>query len=639
MACIYIYKGDDTNWNNNRFLTIYVAPAEGTSIDLSDMKAQFILGPFNQEYPLTEGYFRVDLAAAVTSGLEFGPINGAVRIYDTENRVKTVANNIPFFVTQEVLPEQNQSIDIEVPEGSEVNVNVAVGGAMSYDALADKPTIDGITIEGDKTASDYGLATQEEVSGKVSKSGDTMTGDLVLDGAGIKTQNAKIHEVNSKLVLGNSSNNYGFYVNPNGTGAAFVSSNGNADVLKSTDLRNSYDASSTYPITGQGVASAISTKQDTLSQAQLSAINSGITSSLVTQIGTNTTNISNKQDTLVSGTNIKTVNNNSLLGSGNISIDYLPSQTGNSGKYLTTDGTNASWAEVDSLPAQTGNSGKFLTTDGTEASWATVQGGGGASFLSGGTAPTSGTNADMPGQTYVNTTDGSLYVCQALTGGDPTTYYTVVGSPTINSYYVASNFGSNSYVDTGVTFRPSGAWNIKMKFNFGMTSSTWYKLTGHTGNGVSIGVDNQKIKLECSYTGSGWDICAFTCSTTILAGRDYWIDFGFDGTNLYYVDLSTDGVTYTRDGSATSTKKVYSSSTMGLGCAFSGYTSHYFVGSIYLTDFEIYEATELTYRAVSLGGPLWKSATESLKTITGYNASAKQVLKNVNGTLTWVNEA
>ena len=56
--------------------------------------------------------------------------------------------------------------------------------------------------------------------------------------------------------------------------------------------------------------------------------------------------LSDKQDTLVSGTNIKTVNNTSLLGSGDITIDSLPSQTGNSGKFLTTDGTDASWATV-----------------------------------------------------------------------------------------------------------------------------------------------------------------------------------------------------------------------------------------------------------------------------------------------------
>jgi len=47
----------------------------------------------------------------------------------------------------------------------------------------------------------------------------------------------------------------------------------------------------------------------------------------------------------------------------------LPSQTGNAGKYLKTDGTVASWQTVDALPSQTGNSGKFLTTNGTIASW------------------------------------------------------------------------------------------------------------------------------------------------------------------------------------------------------------------------------------------------------------------------------
>lgn len=50
----------------------------------------------------------------------------------------------------------------------------------------------------------------------------------------------------------------------------------------------------------------------------------------------------------------------------------IPSQTGQSGKFLTTDGTDASWADVDALPSQTGQSGKYLTTDGSSASWATL---------------------------------------------------------------------------------------------------------------------------------------------------------------------------------------------------------------------------------------------------------------------------
>lgn len=60
---------------------------------------------------------------------------------------------------------------------------------------------------------------------------------------------------------------------------------------------------------------------------QWGAINSGITSTLVGQITTNknniasnTTAISGKQATLVSGTNIKTINSSSILGSGNLDV-------------------------------------------------------------------------------------------------------------------------------------------------------------------------------------------------------------------------------------------------------------------------------------------------------------------------------
>jgi hypothetical protein len=48
----------------------------------------------------------------------------------------------------------------------------------------------------------------------------------------------------------------------------------------------------------------------------------------------------------------------------------LPSQTGNDGKLLGTDGTNASW--VEGFPDQTSQSGKFLSTDGSVVSWQNV---------------------------------------------------------------------------------------------------------------------------------------------------------------------------------------------------------------------------------------------------------------------------
>lgn len=60
----------------------------------------------------------------------------------------------------------------------------------------------------------------------------------------------------------------------------------------------------------------------------------------------------NKQDALVSGTNIKTVNNTSLLGSGNIAISELPSVTASdNGKFLRV--VNGAWT-ADTVPSANG---------------------------------------------------------------------------------------------------------------------------------------------------------------------------------------------------------------------------------------------------------------------------------------------
>lgn len=52
------------------------------------------------------------------------------------------------------------------------------------------------------------------------------------------------------------------------------------------------------------------------------------------------------QGILTSGTNIKTVNSTSLLGSGNLVVSEVPSQSGANGKFLTSNGTSASWSTL-----------------------------------------------------------------------------------------------------------------------------------------------------------------------------------------------------------------------------------------------------------------------------------------------------
>ncbi len=74
-----------------------------------------------------------------------------------------------------------------------------------------------------------------------------------------------------------------------------------------------------------------------------------------------------------SGLVLKVSSNNADLEWG--TIDTLPAQSTHSGKFLTTDGSVASWSTIthpDEIPGQSGHNGKFLTTDGSVISWSTI---------------------------------------------------------------------------------------------------------------------------------------------------------------------------------------------------------------------------------------------------------------------------
>lgn len=155
----------------------------------------------------------------------------------------------------------------------------------------------------------------------------------------------------------------------------------------------------------------------------------GSATAVASQTGTGSTFVMNTSPTLVTpnigvatatSINGTTIPSSKTLVATDSTQYVVPSQTGNSGKFLTTNGTTSSWAStvvpadytakgvilvgtaagtytaqtvgtngqflqadstqadgvkwatVDALPSQTGNSGKYLTTDGTTASWATV---------------------------------------------------------------------------------------------------------------------------------------------------------------------------------------------------------------------------------------------------------------------------
>jgi hypothetical protein len=76
--------------------------------------------------------------------------------------------------------------------------------------------------------------------------------------------------------------------------------------------------------------------------------------------------------------NFSNLNNDKLENITGESIENLSdvnAMTPTDGQLLTWDNANSRWDAADapvSLPSQTGNSGKYLTTDGSTASWATI---------------------------------------------------------------------------------------------------------------------------------------------------------------------------------------------------------------------------------------------------------------------------
>jgi len=175
--------------------------------------------------------------------------------------------------------------------------------------------------------------------------------------------------------------------------AAAIADTGNFSdtvVLKSGSTMSGALAMGNNKITGLGtptVSTDAATKGyiDTASIAP-SNLTGPITSvgpatSVAAQTGTGSTFVMNTSPTLVTpvlgvatatSINGTTIPSSKTLVATDSTQYVVPSQTGNSGKYLTTNGTVSSWGAVDALPSQTGNSGKYLTTDGSAASWATV---------------------------------------------------------------------------------------------------------------------------------------------------------------------------------------------------------------------------------------------------------------------------
>ena len=335
---IYIFKGDDTNWNGEQFLTVNIT---SQTADLSNMTAKFILGSYEKTYPLTTGSFDIDLNAATTGSYAYGPICGTIQVIDEENRIKTVANRIPFYITDQVIAEQVQTLDIAMPEGSEISISLEVGKDAQITVDEELSTtspnpvqnkVITLALEGKQnnlTAAQLNAANSGVTSSTVAQVGQNALAISNVEGK-IPTQASAENQLADKNFVNSSINAVAaYYITSDVAGDPFATvaaldagpyfSQGSLreptrnDYALVTADENHDGKTSRYLYDGSQWVWQYDLNNTTFTAAQVAAINSGVTSAKVAQIDTNASNITALQTAsannytktnLTAGTNI-----------------------------------------------------------------------------------------------------------------------------------------------------------------------------------------------------------------------------------------------------------------------------------------------------------------------------------------------
>lgn len=237
---------------------------------------------------------------------------------------------------------------------------------------------------------------------------------------------------------------------------------------------------------------------------------------------------------------------------------------------------------------QVNSQGKAYFTSGNKVLMAPNSGGGGGDTIT--ATNMTGSTVNSGDKVWINENNGNYSLIAFNTDNRN---FTTMGNPAISNK-VVSNITGYNYLKFPITFNPlNNTWEIYTKINIESTYNKRYVLCLRKQDnfdnadkyGIGIGVNNMHFLIFGSTSGSDWEIHDTEGTYTILTDTDYWVKFGWNGTE-YYLEYSLDGQTFTRDITITLATPVYSPLLCGfLGVfvstdAFSPFTS----GSIDLTQ-------------------------------------------------------
>ena len=153
-----------------------------------------------------------------------------------------------------------------------------------------------------------------------------------------------------------------------------------------------------------------------------------------------------------------------------------------------TGQTTANGAINALLPSQTGNSGKYLTTNGTDTQWSTISGSG--------TVTSVGLQSNLSGVTITNspvTTSGTITIGGTLAVANGGTGLTSVGS---NGQFLTSNGSAMTWAN-GVTLAGPNSWSGTQNF---ASSTITLPASSVTNSNLAGGITSDKLAFTVPST-------------------------------------------------------------------------------------------------------------------------------------------
>ena len=214
--------------------------------------------------------------------------------------------------------------------------------------------------------------------------------------------------------------------------------------------------------------------------------------------------------------------------------------------------------------------------------------------------------------------------------------YTVVGNPTITNG-IASNFSNSNYLtlDTPINLSATDEWELGFKIKTPASNINNKFLTFGTTNckGILCYVySTGRIWFTISTSGSSWTYDVDT-GYTVTTNTDYWIKYSrklntSNNKYYYYIDVSTDGITYNNIYSLQNDSQIYlNNETIFIGTRGND-KSQYWRGTIYLNE---------CYIKIN-GFYFWKGSKQN---ILGYKIKTDNLFNGYyfieDGKLKWAN--